>query len=213
MHPLLAIFRDAANGRFPDVDGGVTHLPPLDDRQEAVVCFTGHAFVASRLGEAELSDLEPDGYGRALHPEILLRMAGRRGEIGSIDVTLFTEGRGGGALQPNPDLDHHPRVGFARARRKHVLVYGRSDGLFTMGVGLGGRREMSVETSDGGRRGRDLIEQALTLIPQGEPLFAAVAPGNARSLRAFLACGFVPLASEVLIRVESLGNGEEGQVI
>jgi hypothetical protein len=29
-------------------------------------------------------------------------------------------------------------------------------------------------------------------------VFAAVAPGNARSLRAFLAEGFVPLGSEVI---------------
>jgi RimJ/RimL family protein N-acetyltransferase len=30
-------------------------------------------------------------------------------------------------------------------------------------------------------------------------VFAAVAPGNARSLRAFLALGFQPLASELLL--------------
>jgi hypothetical protein len=33
----------------------------------------------------------------------------------------------------------------------------------------------------------------------GTAVFAAVSPGNARSLRAFLACGFKPVASEVLI--------------
>jgi hypothetical protein len=37
------------------------------------------------------------------------------------------------------------------------------------------------------------------LLPAGEPLFAAVSPGNARSLRAFLAVGFTPVASEVII--------------
>jgi L-amino acid N-acyltransferase YncA len=72
---------------------------------------------------------------------------------------------------------------------------------------------MSVETSPSGVPGRDLIEQALAIIPRGEQMFAAVAPGNARSLRSFLSCGFVPIGSEVLIRVGSLGNEKEGQVV
>jgi hypothetical protein len=39
-----------------------------------------------------------------------------------------------------------------------------------------------------------------------EPVFAAVSPGNARSLRAFLAAGFVPLGSEALIEP---GRGDD----
>jgi hypothetical protein len=213
VHPLRAIFHDAAAGRFPDVDGGVTYLPPLDDGQEAVVCFTGHAFFASRLGPGDLAQLRPDGYGQALHPEILLRMAGTGGSIGSIDLTMYAEGRGGGDLRPDPALDEHPRVGFARARRRDVQAFGSADGLFTLGVGLGGRREMSVENTDDGPRGRDLILQALSMVPRGDLLFAAVAPGNARSLRSFLSCGFVPIGSEVLIRSGSLGMAKQGQVI
>jgi hypothetical protein len=212
VHPLLAIFRDAAIGRFPEMDGGVTFLPELGEGQEAVVCFTGHAFIASRLTADDLSDLAPDGLGRALHPEVLLRMAGPRGSIGSIDITMFADGLGGGALVPRPELDQHPRVAFARARREQVRAYGSPDGLFTLGLGLGGRREMSVENSPDGPRGRHLIHQALTMTPHGEHLFAAVAPGNARSVRSFLACGFIPIASEVLVSVESLGKEEEGQV-
>jgi hypothetical protein len=40
----------------------------------------------------------------------------------------------------------------------------------------------------------------LRLVPAGEPVFAAVAPGNACSLRAFLAAGFTPVGSEVIIQ-------------
>jgi hypothetical protein len=69
---------------------------------------------------------------------------------------------------------------------------------------------MSVENGTEGPRGRDLIDQALSMTPRGELLFAAVAPGNARSLRSFLSCGFVPIGSEVLIRVGEFGNGEAG---
>jgi len=35
-------------------------------------------------------------------------------------------------------------------------------------------------------------------IPEGDVVFAQVAPGNAASLRAFLAAGFRPIGSEVL---------------
>jgi hypothetical protein len=60
---------------------------------------------------------------------------------------------------------------------------------------------MSVELAGAGERGtgRGVIRDARRPVPAGEPVFAAVAPGNARSLRAFLAAGFVPLGSEVLI--------------
>ena len=200
MHPLLDLFHQAAAGRFPPSDGGVTFLPPLSGGWEAVVSFTGHAFVASRLGWPELVDLAPDGFGAVLNPAILLRMAGPSGRVGVIDLTMVGFGRGGGAASPNPYLDSHPRVEYARSIRREVTAYGNPDGLFTLGDGIAGRFEMSVETSGNGEvRGRDLIAEALTMVPEGRPVFAAVSPGNARSLRAFLACGFVPLGSEVLV--------------
>jgi RimJ/RimL family protein N-acetyltransferase len=37
-------------------------------------------------------------------------------------------------------------------------------------------------------------------MPADELVFAQVAPGNAASVRTFLACGFVPIGSEVLFR-------------
>ncbi len=48
-------------------------------------------------------------------------------------------------------------------------------------------------------QGRSLVRDALA----GEtgPVFAAVSPGNARSLRTFLALGFAPVGSEVLLQV------------
>ena len=36
------------------------------------------------------------------------------------------------------------------------------------------------------------------LVPPGEAIFAQTSPGNAASLRALLAAGFVPLGSEVI---------------
>jgi RimJ/RimL family protein N-acetyltransferase len=37
-------------------------------------------------------------------------------------------------------------------------------------------------------------------VPRGTTVFAAVAPGNVRSLRMFLRHGFTPIGSEVVIR-------------
>ncbi len=48
--------------------------------------------------------------------------------------------------------------------------------------------------------GRALLRDALALAPPGEPVFAAVAPGNAASLRALLAAAFVPIGSVQLVR-------------
>jgi hypothetical protein len=201
MHPLLSVFLSAAEGEFPPVDGAVTYVSPLEDGLEAVASFSGHAFVASRLSESDFADLAPDGYGTVLHPKVLLRMAGETGHVGIIDATLVTRGTGGGSLRERADLDDHPRVRYARSIRQQVRVFGDKSGLITLGKGLAGRTEMSIETfDDGDRRGRELIDEAVALVPSGEALFAAVSPGHARSLRAFLSRGFVPIGSEVIVR-------------
>ena len=50
----------------------------------------------------------------------------------------------------------------------------------------------------GAGAGRSLLMGALARLDAGDVVFAQVAPGNAASVRMFLACGFVPLGSEVL---------------
>jgi hypothetical protein len=178
------------------------------------VSFTGHAFLASRLSADDIADLAPDGFGSVLHPSVLLRMAGERGDIavGVIDVTLVAPGTGGdgagsgtmgGGMQGRSDLDEHPRVQHARSLRSDVEVFGDESGLVTIARGLAGRREMSIElfdTSKSRGEGRRLIESTLGIVGSGEPVFAGVSPGNARSLRAFLACGFTPIGSEVIVK-------------
>ena len=47
--------------------------------------------------------------------------------------------------------------------------------------------------------GRAAIAAARHLVPGGEPLWAQIAPGNAASVRAFLAAGFRPAGAEVLL--------------
>ena len=190
-HPLLAVLLSAARGEFPPADGAAVYLPPLPGGGGAVVSLTGRVYLATGHRVPDL-----DGFGAALRPAVLCALAGER-EIGTLDVTTVATGTGGGSLPVRTDLDDHPRVRHARALRESVQVYGDERGLVTVAAGLAGRTEMSVEVAVPGT-GRALIRAARGLVPAGAPVFAAVAPGNARSLRAFLAEGFVPLGSEVI---------------
>lgn len=202
-HPVLTALLAAAGGEFPPVDGQAVLVPPLPGGLEAVVSFTGHALMATQLTPADVSDLQLDGFGAALQPAVLLRMAGPRGVVGVIDGTLVGRGLGGGNLPARADLDDHPRVRHALSLRQHVRVHGDERGLVTLAEGVAGRLELSVEAdpswNGGAGAGKELVLEALRLVPAMEPVFAAVSPGNARSLRVFLALGFQPLGSEVLI--------------
>jgi hypothetical protein len=198
---------DAADNCFPPVDGRVTVLPPLPGGLECSVAFTGHAVVATAMTDQAVYALGPDGFGESLSADFLRHLAGPTGWIGVTDATLTARGTGGPPrLTELTDADDHPRVRHAQWLRTNVQVYGDERGLITLADGLAGRRELSIElhrAQDSSRGyGRSLLSDALSLVPEGEPVFAAVSPGNARSLRAFLTCGFTPIGSEVLLRPE-----------
>jgi hypothetical protein len=204
-HPLLSYFLDAVDGRFPPTDGGVTLLPALPRGLECSVAFTGHAVIATDLPADDVYAQGPDGLGASLAPDFLRHLAGGGGWIGVIDATLYARGTGGTPrLAEFPDAHDHPRVHHAAKLREGVRVYGDERGLVTLADGLAGRREFGIELhrpQDGSRgHGRSLIVDALSLVPEGEPVFAAASPGNARSLRSLLAAGFTPIGAEVLIR-------------
>jgi L-amino acid N-acyltransferase YncA len=84
-----------------------------------------------------------------------------------------------------------------------VRAFGDERGMVTLARGLGGLLELSFEVEAerrGAGLGRSLLRDALALAPSGEPVLAAVAPGNAASLRALLAAGFTPIGSVQLVR-------------
>jgi hypothetical protein len=197
----------AEEGIFPPADGAVEVVPPGDDGASACVEFTGHSFVLTHHDHADVVARGADGFGGATQPDLLRWLAGPRGWIGSHDAVLVARGRGGGTLGERSDLDDHPRVRRARHHRRNVRVYGDQHGLITIGTGLVGRCEISVELFDGDRgvvaappgAGSRLIDEARQLVPTNEMVWAQVAPGNAASLRAFLRCGFRPIGAEVLI--------------
>ncbi len=155
---------------------------------------------------ADLAALGADGFGGASRPEIKLAVAGAGGWIGCHDAMLVAIGRGdpvASRLERRFDLDDHPRVVRSREHRADVAVFGDDTGFVTIGNGLVGRLEISVEllpgVDHGANAGRRLIEAGLGHVPDGAFVWAQVSPGNAASLRAFLAAGFVPVGAETLI--------------
>jgi hypothetical protein len=211
-HPLEVMLADAAAGRFPAVDGRVDLVAPDAAGTCAVVEFTGHSVVLTDLTRADLADLDLHGFGGCTHPEVLLRLAsatpaGGRRTIGSLDAVLVARARPGAALPRRDDLEDHERVRRARRQRHGVEVFGDERGLVTLGRGLVGRLEMSIERTDPMRAGQGigmaLVEAGLAAAPDGELVWAQVAPGNAASLRTFLAAGFVVVGAEVLLHDSS----------
>jgi len=205
VHPLAGVLDAAARGRFPAVDGAVEVLAPDAAGTRAVVAFTGHAFVLADVDPDDVATHGADGFGGAHAPRFVAWLAGPNASIGSLDVVLVAPGRGRRpcGIERCHDLDDHPRVARALAHRRDVQVWGDDGGLIVLGRGLVGRCELSAEllddtTADPGH-GRRLIDAGRDLVPAGEWCWAQVAAGNARSLRAFLAAGFVPVGSEILI--------------
>jgi hypothetical protein len=203
MHPLHEALVDAADRRFPPLDGRVEVLTPMAGDHHGVVEFTGHAVVLTDHRPGDVISQGADGFGGASHPDVVRWLAGPDGWIGSHDVVLAARGTGGGSLPESTELDDHPRVVRSRAHRRDVHVHADATGVVTIGRGLVDRRELSVEVfSDAAvhGRGRRLITEGLALVEAGDLVWAQVAPGNAASLRAFLSCGFVPIGAETLVR-------------
>ncbi len=207
LHPVGALLTDALAGRFPPVDGSWRRVPPWRPGLEAVVALTGHAVlcVADDVPTAELERRGVDGYGGAHHPAVATYLAGE-GWVDVLDALLVVAGTGvgPGRLMPRPDLAGHPRARHAADVRDDVRVLGPASGdaPVMLSRGVGGLPEVSLELPPGmagGGLGRALVADVRGLVPAGEPLVAAVAPGNARSLRAFLAAGFAPVGSVQLI--------------
>jgi hypothetical protein len=204
--PLGAILLDAVAGRFPPPDGGVTVVgPDAPTGLEAVLAFTAHAVVATELSLDDVRGLGVDGLAGGHAPDTLRALAGPKGWIGVLDATLVAlgSGIGAGALADTGDHDETHRVEYARETRVDVAVLGDDRGFVTLGRGLAGRIELGFEVHEDQRGvgvGRGLLRDALGALPVGVPVFAACAPGNARSLRSLLAAGFWIIGAEVLLR-------------
>jgi len=212
-HPVARLIAAAAAGRFPDPDGGWRRAPPWRPGLEAILAFTGHAVFALRpdIPDRLLVSLGADGFGGAHDPRLITALAGADGWIDSLDMLMATRGTGRPGVAPRlidrPDLATHPRARLAAGIRDHPRLMGYPDphrsALAVVGRGIAGLTEVSFELEPprrGAGGGAELARDALSAIPAGQLVVAAVAPGNAASVRALLSAGFVPLGSLQLFR-------------
>ncbi|MET8817791.1 MULTISPECIES: GNAT family N-acetyltransferase [Streptomyces] len=204
---LRDILEAAARGVFPAADGGVTVVPQHGERDAGVIAFTAHSVVFTDEAEGwvreTLGALDCDPLAAAMHPRFLTALAARTGRVvDTVDVLLTgapLPGRPEPALEEVADAGH-PRVVSAGRRRDGVRVWTVDGGVLVLGRGVAGRLEVAVEVAEGARHrglGRRLVAAARRLAG-GEPVWAQVAAGNARSLRAFQAAGYRPVGSEAL---------------
>jgi GNAT superfamily N-acetyltransferase len=204
---LRDILDAAAAGVFPPADGGTTVVPQPSPRDAGVVSFTAHSVVFTDEDpdwvRETLRGADCDALAAPLNPRFLtalLDRTGRRTE--TVDALLV-----GGPLPGEPPLPlreiedpAHPRIAYARRRRREVRAWTADGGVLVMGRGVAGRLEVSVEVAGDARYrglGRRLVSAARQLA--AEPLWAQIAPGNARSLRAFQAAGYRPVGAEALL--------------
>ena len=212
-HPLAELIAAAAAGRFPAADGGWRRVPPWRPGLEAIIAFTGHAVFAVQpdITGHLLASLGADGFGGAHDPRLITALAGPGGWIDSLDILMAARGTARPGVTPaladRPDLAGHPRAEFAAGIRDHPRVVGYQDprrsALAVISTGIAGLTELSFELEPGHRGaggGARLASEVLSTVPSGQIAVAAVAPGNAASVRALLAAGFKPLGSLQLFR-------------
>ena len=96
----------------------------------------------------------------------------------------------------------HTRIARAVRYRDDVRAWQAAGGVIAIGRGVAGRWETAIEVDPRFRSaglGRRLASAARHLVPDGAPVWAQIAPGNAASVRAFLWAGFRPIGAEVLL--------------
>jgi GNAT superfamily N-acetyltransferase len=209
-HLLLALLGNAAGGAFPPPDGAVDIVPAPPGPSHAIVAFTAHSVVAVDLDPEDVrSRLDPADLGSPMSPGFLSWVASAlRRAPGVLDLVMVAPDVPRNTqvlalLEPRVDLAGHPRVERSARYRTDLRCYADARGraVVTLGRGLAGRWEVAVEVAPehrGQGLGKALARAAPALVPNGEPLFAQVSPGNVASVRAFLAAGYRPICSEVL---------------
>ncbi|RFU88238.1 GNAT family N-acetyltransferase [Streptomyces triticagri] len=209
MSQLSTILEAVAQGRFPAPDGSVAVVPQPDGRDAGVVAFTAHSVVFTdedpRWVHDTLAALDCDALAATMNPRFLAAFMDRTGRsMDTIDLLTVA-----GALPGPPpialvetDGAAHPRVARAHKHRSGVRIWACDDGLLTLGRGVAGRWEASIEVAEDARHrgtGRALAVAARHLVPDGAAVWAQQSPGNARSVRVFQAAGFRPVGSEAVL--------------
>jgi RimJ/RimL family protein N-acetyltransferase len=207
IHPLRALLDNAAAGKFPPVDGLIEVVPSPGGLADAIIGMTGHFMLAADIDASEVAaHVAPGDFSAPMSSTTLHWLAQRLdSRAATFDVLLCHRGTGGGAPEWLREVDghDHPRVERASRYRTDMRVFVADDDAAVLVVGRGvcDRWEFGFEVSpdaQGRGMGRHVAQAATGLVPAGEPLWGQIAPGNAASLRAVGAAGFVPVGAEVL---------------
>ncbi|MFH8500598.1 GNAT family N-acetyltransferase [Streptomyces coeruleorubidus] len=213
---LRDILDAAERGVFPPADGGTTIVSQPSARDAGVIAFTAHSVVFTDEDPGwvrrTLAGTDCDRLAATMNVRFLAALMDRTGRASDTVDVLLT----GAALPGEPPLvlteiddPGHPRVASARRRRDDVRVWAADGGVLVLGRGVAGRWETAVEVDEGARHrglGRRLAAAGRHLA-RGAPVWAQVAAGNARSLRAFQAAGYRPVGSEVLLSARARSAG------
>jgi hypothetical protein len=196
----------AARGHPPPADGGLSVLAQPSARDAGVIAFTAHNVVFADVDPDWVRARVPDGdLSVPLNPPFLRGLEERLDRlVNNIDMLTFAAALPGPPpleLTCVPDHDH-PRACRARRHRDDVRVWTCPGGVLILGRGVAGRWEIAVEVArsrQGHGLGRLLARAGRHLVPAGGPLWGQISPGNAASVRAFLAAGFTPVGAEALL--------------
>ncbi|MCX5115712.1 GNAT family N-acetyltransferase [Micromonospora sp. NBC_00362] len=206
---LAEILEAAAYGHFPPPDGGTTVVSQPSRRDAGVIAFTGHSVVFTdedpQWVRRTLATLDCDSLAATMNPRFLGALLERtRRCMDTIDLLTVASCLAGPPPLPLTELADagHPREVRSRRRRDDIRVWAAEGGVVVLGRGVAGRWEAAVEVDDERRHrglGRALATAARHLVPDGQPVWAQQAAGNARSVRAFQAAGFRPVGAEALL--------------
>ncbi|MFF8508125.1 GNAT family N-acetyltransferase [Streptomyces sp. NPDC015492] len=205
---VARILAAAARGAFPPPDGTTSVVPQPGPRDAGVLAFTAHSVVFTDADpewvRSALAATASDPLAASMNPAFLVALMARTGRhMNTIDLLTVAD-----ALPGPPPLElreiadpDHPRVARALKFRDEVRVWAADGGLVVLGRGVAGRWEAAVEVDEDVRHrglGRALATAARHLTPDAV-VWAQQSPGNARSVRAFQAAGYRPVASEALL--------------
>ncbi|MFI1357787.1 GNAT family N-acetyltransferase [Streptomyces sp. NPDC020898] len=205
---LKDILDRVARGVFPPADGRTTVVPQACHRDAGVLAFTAHAVVFTDEDpdwvRRTLAGVDSDALSAPMNPRFLAALMDRTGRSNeTIDVLAVASPVRGEPPLPLTEVDDagHHRVARAHKHRDDVRVWATEGGMLILGRGVAGRLEAAVEVDEAVRHrglGRALAGAARQL-SGGEAVWAQMAPGNARSVRAFLGAGFMPVGGEALL--------------
>lgn len=200
------LLKRVERGEWPSTDPWLEVVPQPSLRAAAVLAFAGHIVVAADVEPGwVMGQLRPADLSGAMNPPFLSALERRlTRRVNSIDMVLLADPLGGAARVPlhREDDADHPRVRRAHRYRDDVQVWSVEGAVLVLGRGFGGRWEAAIEVAQGRRGaglGRLLATAARHLVPERRPVWAQIAPGNAASVRAFLAAGYRPVGAEALL--------------